>query len=169
MSKKTIYKYYPSKDRLIEAVLDELMANISKQMDEILSKNESAVEKITSMLRLLGSISINVGDKWLSDMKLHAPNQWKRIESFRVKKMNTNFKLIVEQGKKEGFLKDKPIEVIMPIFISAVSAVITPDFLIHHNYSFKDAVELTFDILLNGILTDKGSKQFYNLKNRINQ
>lgn len=169
MSKKTIYKYFPSKEKLVEAVVEHLMLTISGEMDDIILQKKSAVSKITSMLRLIGSISMSLGDRWLSDMKLHAPHLWKRIEQFRVKKMNTNIKQLIEQGKNEGFFKDKPIEFIMPIFISAVSTIVTPDFLLNSNYSFKDAVEITFDILLNGILTEKGSKQFYNLKNGIDQ
>ncbi|MGE5679868.1 MAG: TetR/AcrR family transcriptional regulator [Bacillota bacterium] len=168
MSKKTIYKYYPSKEKLIEAVVEELMHNISGKMDQILSKDESSVMKIAEMLRLLGSISISMGDRWIGDIKLHTPHLWKRIETFRAQKMNSNFKKIIEQGKKEGLFHDKPIEIVMTIFIASVGAVVTPDFLLHNNYSFKDAVEITFDTLLNGILTDKGSRQFYNLRKKQN-
>lgn len=169
MSKKTIYKYYDSKEKLIEAVFEELMSTVSKKMDAIIKGNDNTVTKIRAILELLGSLSMNMGEKWLSDMKLHAPHLWEKIEGFRTQKLNSNFKLIFEQGKKEGTIEDKPIDIILKIFVAAVRAVITPDFLVNSKYSFRDAVEVTFDILFNGILTEKGSKQFYNLKNRIRQ
>ncbi|MGE5497101.1 MAG: TetR/AcrR family transcriptional regulator [Syntrophothermus sp.] len=166
MSKKTIYKYFPSKEVLVEKIIEAIMTKVSSSMDELLEGPGTSIEKITGMLTILSTIAMNQGDRWPVEIQRHAPHLWQKIERFRRERITKNITIIVEQGKHEGLFRDKSVDFIMPIFLAAINAVITPDFLMNHNYSFGETVTNTFDILLNGILTENGHKQFINIKNR---
>ncbi|MEI7811226.1 MAG: TetR/AcrR family transcriptional regulator [Ignavibacteria bacterium] len=170
MSKKTIYKYFESKEKLVEAIVTEIISGISQKMEQEILGEGNAVEKIIGMLLIIGTNVKQVGgERWLTDMKLHAPAVWKKVEEFRSKKLNANLKRIIKQGIEEGYFENLPIEIVLPVFISSVNGVVNPDFLIHNKFSFNQALEVTFSILINGILTDKGRKLLNKTKNRTDQ
>ncbi|HEX2867248.1 MAG TPA: TetR/AcrR family transcriptional regulator [Ignavibacteriales bacterium] len=164
MSKKTIYKYYPSKERLIEEVVDNMTKNYSEKMMHVLEKDIDAVSKIQEMLGILSNLFLKISDNWLKDMQYHTPHLWEKIDNFRTRMMYSNIGRIFEQGKKEGLFEDRPVELLLVIFISSMRAIVNPDFLLNNKFSRHEAVELAFQILFNGILTDKGAMTFNNSK-----
>jgi len=58
-------------------------------------------------------------------------------------------------------------ELIVASFLSALKAIIDKDFLTNNKFSLKEAIRYTFDIQLNGILTNEGRKKYKKDKNRI--
>ncbi|MCX6150782.1 MAG: TetR/AcrR family transcriptional regulator [Ignavibacteriales bacterium] len=160
MSKKTIYKYFPSKEKLVEEVSLQLRENMRDRVKEIIKSDENAVVKIIGLLRTVGEVFAKVDERMMVDLQKHLPKIWAGIDEFRTKQINQFFTLIVNQGKKEGFIIDFPIEIIMTIYISSIRAVINPTFVMNNKFTFKEAMEFTFRIILNGILTDKGKKLF---------
>ncbi|MCU7499674.1 MAG: TetR/AcrR family transcriptional regulator [Bacteroidota bacterium] len=166
MSKKTIYKYYPSKEKLIEEVVESMMSENSEKIHQVLEKDMDAVSKIKALLGILSNLIIKISDHWLKDMQYHTPHLWAKIDNFRTRIMYTNIGRIFEQGKKEGLFEERPIELLLVIFTSSLRAIVNPDFLLNSKFSHNEALEMTFQILLNGILTDKGAMTFKNTKNQ---
>ncbi|MGE5432851.1 MAG: TetR/AcrR family transcriptional regulator [Syntrophomonadaceae bacterium] len=169
MSKKTIYKYYPSKENLIEEVVDNLTKEYSQKISQVLERNIDAVSKIQELLGILSSLFLKISDQWLKDMQYHTPHLWEKIDTFRTRMMYNNIGKIFLQGEKEGLFEERPVELLLVIFISSLRAIVNPDFLLNNKFSHTEAVEQAFHILLNGILTDKGAKTFNNSKSRINR
>jgi len=169
MSKKTIYKHYPSKENLIEEVVDDLLREFSKKITLVLEKEIDAVGKIQGLLSILSNLFLKISDKWLKDMQCYTPHLWAKIDAFRTRTMYRNIGKIFEQGKKEGLFEERPVELLLVIFISSMRAIVSPDFLLNNKFSYTEAVEQAFQILLNGILTGKGAKTFNNSKSRINR
>lgn len=169
MSKKTIYKYYPSKEKLVEATVEDLMKSTLEKISQVLDRDINAVSKIQELLAILSSLFLKFTDKWLNDMRYHAPDLWEKIDTFRTRIMYKNIGRIFEQGKKEGLFEDRPVEMLLVIFVSSLRAIVNPEFLLNTKFSFNEAVEQAFQILLNGILTSKGAKTFNNSKGRINR
>lgn len=164
MSKKTIYKYYPSKEKLIEEVVDSLTEEYSGKISHVLEEKIDAVGKIQELLGILSSLFLKISDHWLKDMQYHTPHLWEKIDNFRTRMMYSNIGRIFEQGKKEGLFEERPVELLLVIFISSLRAIVNPDFLLNSKFSHNEAVEQAFQILLNGILTDKGAMTFNNTK-----
>ncbi len=169
MSKKTIYKHFESKEVLVENVVDMIMENIGKNVDTILKSDTNALEKILAHVELMSNTVFRFSDKWLSDIRMYAPELWIRIDEFRTKKMINNLSKIINQAKKEGLFVDYPTEVVVTIFISTVRSIVNPEFLFNSNYSFKKAIITTFDILLNGLLSTEGKKNYKKLVRKYNE
>ncbi|MGE5438282.1 MAG: TetR/AcrR family transcriptional regulator [Bacteroidota bacterium] len=164
MSKKTIYKYYPSKDGLIEEVVDNMMRENSEKILQVIGKDMDAVSKIQELLGILSSLFLKISDNWLKDMQYHTPHLWRKIDDFRTRIMYNNIGKILEQGKREGIFEDRPVELLLVIFSSSLRAIVNPDFLLNSKFSHNEALEQAFHILLHGILTDKGARTFNNTK-----
>jgi AcrR family transcriptional regulator len=160
MSKKTIYKYFPSKEKLVEEVSLQMREKIRKNILDLIKTDKNAVEKITGLLKIVGEQFARVDEQMMADLQKHLPRIWNEIDEFRTNQINQFFTKIIGQGKKEGLITDLPIEIVMTIYISSVKAVVNPSFIINNKFSLKEAMEYTVKIILNGILTDKGRKIF---------
>jgi len=158
ISKKTIYKHFSSKQVLVEVTVESLMHKLKNSLSEITDQNFSAIEKLNNSSSFLIKAAFQVSDKWLSDLKLHSQHLWEKVDKFRKVTFISNFSKIVDQGKREGTIVDKPNILIITIMLAAIRSVINPDFLLNNNISAKQAGKIAFDIIISGILTKKGRK-----------
>ncbi len=169
ISKKTIYKHFPSKTVLVEAVIDFYTTMIRHEFELVINSRENAIVKFANLLALIGKATAKINDKWLNDLQQHLPHVWKKFDDFRTKMINKNIGQLIEQGKKENLIIDVPTPIVLTVYISAVRATVNPEFVIHNNFSLKQAVEHTFNIIMNGILTDKGKKILATNKRKKNE
>jgi AcrR family transcriptional regulator len=164
ISKNTIYKYFPNKENLIWAAIENIIARVSTKITTVLDSDDNALEKLVKMLGILSSNIIRFTDKWLRDMQIHAPLLWEKVDSIRQKIMYKNISKIIRQGQKEKLFKDYPAELIITIFVSSLRGVVSPQFLLNVNFTNREALRYSLEILLNGILTEKGTSVFKTIK-----
>lgn len=167
ISKKTIYKYFSSKENLVEEAVEMHREEIRRNIEGIIKTQDNAIVKIITLMSLVGHFVSKISDRFIVDLQRHLPDIWRQTDEFRTKMITKNITMLINQGKKEGYFIDRPTEMIMTIYVAAIRAIVNPEFIIHNNFSFKQAMEYTFDILINGISTSKGKKEFSNIINRI--
>lgn len=163
MSKKTIYKYYPTKEDLVRETINEFLGFHKINISKIVNSNSNAVTKLNEIFIYLGKLISRLNEKFVRDLQTQMPDLWKDIDAFRTKHMTINIGKIIEQGKKEGVFVDKTSAIITGVFISAVRGVINPEFIMNNKFSIKMALEETIEIILSGITTEKGKKIFNRL------
>ena len=161
VSKKTIYKHFPTKDKLVEEVVFNFMNSVKDMIGEISLSKKDAVSKVVRLIELLGRIISKFSENWLRDLQLHMPVLWEKIDSFRAKKMTAEVTNLIDQGKREKLFLDYPIEIIVTMFVASIRSVVNPDFLLNNKFSYDQAAKICIEILFNGILTEKGKKIFY--------
>lgn len=160
ISKKTIYKFFPSKEILVEEVVDSLLSDIQAVVGEVIGQKDDAVTKIWNLHKIITTNILRFNDKWLNDLKTYAPHLWLKIDEFRTRKLYSIFSAIFQQGKEEGLFADKQNEILVTLITASLRAIVNPDFQYHHKYSYQEAVASTFDILFNGFLTKEGTKTY---------
>ncbi len=160
VSKKTIYKYYPSKESLVESIARKTMADISGKMEAIINSELSSLGKSLALFEVFGKITLKFTDKWVRDVQLHTPKLWEKIDEFRTKHAIRILTNIVNQGKEEGVFVDKPSELMIMIFVSSIKSIVNPNYIYYQKFNFNEAFNHTFEILFNGMLTPKGKKEF---------
>lgn len=160
MSKKTIYKYFPSKHDLVDAIANRFTERMKGKIVPLLESDKNAVEKIIELISLMSKTATKMGDKIFAELKNHLPTVWQRVDKFRTEMMYANLSKVIDQGKSEGLIEDYPTPLIMNILVNAVRSTINPEFILNNNFSMKVAAQTTFKIIMNGILTEKGKKQF---------
>ncbi len=160
VSKKTIYKYFGSKEVLIESIVESIKNEVSGKLDNIRKSNDNAILKLINLNKLLSTMLIELDDRWINDLRIHLPSLWKEIDEFRTKRLNGTFSTIINEGQKGKLIKNIPAEMIVMIFLSTLRGVINNEFLLNSKFSYKDAIETSLRILFTGILTSKGLKVF---------
>ena len=167
VSKKTIYKYFGSKEVLIELIVESIKNEVSGKLDNIRKSNDNAILKLINLNKLLSKMLIELDDRWINDLRIHFPSLWKEIDEFRTNRLNGTFSTIINEGQKGKLIKNIPAEMVVMIFLSTLRGVINNEFLLNSKFSYKDAIETSLRILFTGILTAKGQKVFQKLFKKV--
>lgn len=160
ISKKTIYKHFSTKDELIRAVFVRIRNDLGGRIETIINSDGDAIIKLYKISDLFSKRVATISNKWLNDLQFYAPDIWQEVNDFRIKIMQKNMTLLVEQGKSEGLINDFPTNIIMGVLISSVQGVVNPEFVLHNNISIGKAGETVLEIVFSGILSKKGKKLF---------
>lgn len=160
ISKKTIYKNFNSKESLIKSIVQSVKAEISENLDQIISSKDNSVLKLIGINQLLGKLLMKLNDKWINDLKVYLPELWNEIDEFRTKRLYAAFSSIISKGQEEELIKGYPADMMVMIFLSTLRGVVNNEFLLNSRYSYKDAVGTSLQVLFSGILTAKGKKIF---------
>jgi AcrR family transcriptional regulator len=166
MSKKTIYKHFPTKDNLIESLIDyECEFHLIKEI-EILNQKIGAIKMIVRMIEFNLAEMSKYSEKWIKDLQDLKPELWEKYMQFKHNKHDTYFNKLIVQGRKEKLIKEIPLEIILTGVESIVKNVIHTDFLLKNNLSLKQALNYSIDVLVSGMLTEKGVK-IYNKEKKL--
>lgn len=160
MSKKTIYKFFPSKEDLVHAIAKHVMNKMKSKIIPAFNSEKNAIEKLEELMKILANISEKISSQRMEEMKRHFPSLWNEIDNFRTEMMFGNITKVYEQGKEEGLFIDYPTPLVMNMLVSSVRSIVNPDFILHHNLSIIEAARTAFKILIGGVVTEKGRKIF---------
>jgi AcrR family transcriptional regulator len=167
MSKKTIYKFFPSKEDLIMAIAKHFMEGLKNKVVPALSSDKNAIEKLAELNGILAKVSQKISSNRMDEIKTYFPNLWNEIDNFRTKMMFLNITKVIDQGKVEGLFIDYPTPIIMNTLVSSVRAIVNPEFILNNNFSISEAALYTFKVVIGGIVTDKGRKIFNKTINKM--
>lgn len=167
MSKKTIYKFFPSKDDLVMAITKHFMNGMKNKIVPALNSDKNAIEKLSELINILAKASEKVSPKRMDEIRKYFPNLWNEIDKFRTQMMFGNITKVIDQGKAEGLLIDYPTSIIMNVLVASVRNIVNPDFILNNNFSIIEAARYAFKIIIGGIVTEKGKKIFNQTINKI--
>jgi len=164
ISKKTIYKHFASKDKLLQEICSDTSCEVTSSIEKIVEGNGDVVVKFVKILNMHSNFTMNISEKWIKDLAIHAPRIKKSIDEMKHSQINRVMKRLLEQGKKEKLIENYPSPIIIIIFTSSLMSVLNPEFLINNKFSINNAFKITYEMLLNGILTKAGKKKFSTTK-----
>lgn len=167
MSKKTIYKFFPSKEVLITAVARHFMQNMRNKILPALNSEKNAIEKLEDLVSILTAASLKVTPKRIDEMQRHFPSLWNEIDKFRTNMMFENITRVIDQGKAEGLFIDYPTTIIMNVLVASVRNIVNPEFILNNNFSISEGARYAFKIIIGGIITEKGKKTFNQTLNKM--
>lgn len=167
MSKKTIYKFFPSKEDLVMAIAKHFMNGMKNKIIPALSSDKNAIEKLAELISILAKASEKISPQRMDEIRKYFPNLWNEIDKFRTQMMFGNITKVIDQGKAEGLFIDYPTSIIMNVLVASVRNIVNPDFILNNNFSIIEAARFAFKIIIGGIVTDKGKKIFNQTINKM--
>ena len=161
MSKKTMYKFFPSKEVLLKAIVHTLLNRVENEVQTIISSDTQFEEKLTSILTFIGKIMRRLSRPFMTDIQRFAPVLWKEIDTFRREKVFSKIQQIFRQAKKEGvFREDLDVDLFFLVFTTSLQGIMNPQVLSQQPFSAEEAFKGIFRILYEGALTDEARKRF---------
>jgi AcrR family transcriptional regulator len=159
MSKKTMYKFFPSKEDLLKTIVHTVMNGIRMRVEAIVNSDKPFLEKAPELLALIGHQISRMSKQFLFDLQRFAPQLWKEIDDFRRERILMTVRKIFIQAQEEGaFRKDFDIELFILVFTSSVQGIVNPQTLSQHSFSAEDAFRGIFKIIFEGALTEEARK-----------
>jgi len=159
MSKKTMYKFFPSKEDLLKSIVHAMMNGVRIRVEAIVNSDKPFLEKAPELLALIGHQISSMSKQFLFDLQRFAPQLWKEIDDFRRERILTTVRKMFIQAQEEGvFRKDIDIELFILVFVGSVQSIVNPQTLSQHSFSAEEAFRGIFRIIFEGAMTEEARK-----------
>lgn len=161
IGKATLYKYFPSKEKLLLDSIDYFTEKIGVEMESILSDPSLSPQKKTTwfiapVVRFVSKIH---GSEALQDIRRNVPEAYEKINENRRKLIFTNIVRIVEEGQKSGiFRSDLNSALVAHMLIGAVSHLCSPEILDEIGLPSGQLIETMLSVIWEGCLSEKGRR-----------
>jgi AcrR family transcriptional regulator len=158
VSKRAIYEHFAGKEALMGAVFDVILADLRQETASI-AQDESLgiIEKLRGLMiaspKALGPISANVID----DVKRFLPKEWRKFEDFFNDRW-TKIEQLISKGVDSGVFGSVNLAVLHCIYMGTVDRLLEHHFLTQNNMTFKNAMNITADILILGLVAPDRDK-----------
>lgn len=163
ISKKTIYKYFQTKEGLIRTVLIKQLTVAYREVVTIIQAQSNIVEKFVDLSNMVEEYFTVFNEESLKRLKCHFPHLAAYIELFRFNRIVPLISLLLKRGRKQNLILEIPDEIILKVFSSSLGAIVEARSEPTSKFSYHQMFRHAFNMLLNGILTKKG-KQLLNYK-----
>jgi len=161
ISKKTMYKFFPSKEDLVRTVIRTLMKRVERNVVTIAESDKPVIQRLAELMLLVGKLFGRVSRAFQLDIQRFTPQLWKEVDKFRNEKILSRIAEMIKEAKREGkFRSDVNDEVVVMMFISSVQSIVNPEVLSQHSFSPKDAMYTIFHVIFEGSLTDQARREF---------
>lgn len=160
ISKKTVYKLFPSKEEILREVVLVKMNSLLRIFDRIQSMKEPSIDKIQAISETVGT---HINEQWqriLTEVRVNAPQLFKEIDSIIQKRLAVGWQKIFIEGQKGGWIRrDIDPVVFTTAYVGVIRELMKTDFLSKHAVSESEIPKQVFRMFTEGILTEKGRKR----------
>ncbi|MEN6325336.1 MAG: TetR/AcrR family transcriptional regulator [Syntrophomonas sp.] len=158
VSKRTLYRYYRSKDEIIEAVVENFINRAAAEGDRIIKLEANPVNIINHMLSyLFANGRFITGDPGLNDLRQYYPHLWEKIERFRSERIAMVIG-IINCGRREQAADAIDPRIITTAILASIQAVLNPDFILDNGLSFEKTAEQLIRFLLSAVAEKQESR-----------
>jgi len=162
MSKKTFYKFFPSKEELLRTIVFALMKGVEREMELIENSDKPFAERIADVMVLLGKNVGRISRAFQLDIQRFAPALWKEVEAFRRDRIIARMGKMILKAREEGIFREEINEVILVhMLLHSIQGIVNPDFLTQQSFSLNEAFRTIFKTLFEGALTDEAREHFH--------
>lgn len=170
MSKKTLYKFFDSKENLFLEIIGRLKVRIKTNCDLICGDKEMEfIQKLKKLMSYIAKQSSKLRGPLPEDMQKNMPQVWLDINEYRKKEALTKFGDLIDEGVRKGaFRKDIDRQVIVLMYVNAISSLINPEVLSQLPFTGDQVFETIIKIMFEGIFTDEGRQKYFSSMIQVN-
>jgi len=153
VSKRTVYRYFDSKQAIIEASLGQFMVGAAARIEDLLSQSEHPSVLFESLLNCLSSQGqFIINPSTLSDLRLYYPQLWDKIDAFRIKQLREILDQIMTAHP--NYLQNIDPRILSNVIIAAIQNVVNPTFILENNLTFEETAR-QLSLILTALFTPK--------------
>ncbi len=120
----------------------------------------SFVERISFVLRSVGSLFASISPLMIEDLRRYAPHVWRAVDEARHEITMKNFAVLLRGGVQAGvFRSDLDIDLVLDMFISQSERLINPEALLRSGRTASETLSAIIRVFFQGLLTDQGRAQ----------
>ena len=158
VSKKTLYKYFSSKEQLINTVYTGILDDAESDFRKILDKGDNAVVEFANLCKLLLCFTSHFSPTVLKYLQRNDDVVYEEIMLFRKQFLPAVISYNIERGISTGMYKKEFDSNVTTVLVLTQLTAYSKDLdLLRHHYADKDIQGQLLTHLLYEITTDTGS------------
>ncbi|MEO7424446.1 MAG: TetR/AcrR family transcriptional regulator [Fibrobacteria bacterium] len=163
MSKKTLYRYFPSKEDLLAEVTSAHTNQCDSEIRAICCRRElSPLERLKLTMSYVTGIYSQMSEALVHDLRRNAPEIWKQVEEHRQKTITSDFGSLIKEGRQKGqFRKDVDERLFVLIYSNVVRDILNPEVLSGLPFKPSHVFDTICKVLFEGLLTDKARAEYH--------
>jgi len=154
MSKKTLYRFFPSKEALCEAVITSSFAKIGEELHAVIDDEKTDFsERLRAFVRTVAGHYAR-GSTVLRDLQRDAPALWRKLSDRRRESVQARFGALYAAGVRAGaFRADVEPRVVIRVVMTLVDQLMRPDVTAELELSAEELFPRLLGIVLDGVRT----------------
>ncbi len=155
ISKKTIYKYFPSKEDLVRGVTDSTLADTESGLKNIIEDPSlDFVGKLREIMKFVGLHLSKLSLPLIEDLRRNTPELWEKISEYRTKRIYESFGSLIREGRQKGiFREDIDENLVILMYADVVEHLINPQVLSDLPFTASQLYETVIKVIFEGIMT----------------
>ena len=156
MSKKTIYKFFPTKEILIEKIVGFFTGMVKRKFQLVVESDENPVVKFNKMMDFIMQKIDHISMDKAMEIKIRYPQVWHLVEQFRLD-LRQYIAAIFKEAQDKGLAKsDIDMDVVATIYMNIINSTFQPEFFLKNNLAPVDTIRLFIKIVTEGLFTSDG-------------
>lgn len=162
MSKKTLYVHFPSKDAIIEKIIDVLGSHLRARMDAVVGNPRLRfTEKVSGVGAAASATLAKASPAMLRELQRYAPAVYQKIEDIRTRTIPIIFGRLIRDGIAEGMVRgDVDPEFAAEFWLQAIRGMVQPAVLERTQLTVPQTLHRALQIFFAGLLTPAGRKHY---------
>ena len=150
MSKKTIYKFFPTKEDLISKIVEFAMKQVFQSYQKIVLSDCHPIEKFWKMIFAIYS-HIRANPEKVSFIKKQYPHIWKVVEEYRFKNL-AMYESVFNEAQSLNLIKSgNNTKEISVLFMNIIHRTFQPEFFVEYNMEPREAIVAFAEIYSRGV------------------
>ncbi|MGO3706237.1 MAG: TetR/AcrR family transcriptional regulator [Mesonia hippocampi] len=168
ISKKTIYTYYNTKNKLIKSSTELIIAEIFEKTDAIIAKNLNPIEEMLEIHEYILTYLKEEKNSVQYQLKKYYPSIDESVSEHKRERMNLCVTNNLKRGVEMGFYrKNLKTDIIYRFYFTQLEGIRNDDFFTIEKYGIPELVHTFLDYHIRGIATKKGLTYINNLQKQI--
>ncbi len=170
ISKKTLYKFFDSKENLFLEIMSRMKVRIKTNCQLICDDTEMEfIQKLKKLMNYIAKQSSKLRGPLPEDLQKNMPQVWIDINEYRKKEALAKFGDLIDEGVRKGaFRKDIDRQIIVLMYVNAISGLINPEVLSQLPFTGDQVFETIIRIMFEGIFTDEGRHKYLSSPVQVN-
>ena len=152
MGKATIYRNFPSKDALLDAVLERFMSHIQETADSLINESDSGQAQAARLAKGISRELQTVNVTFLEDLRKNRPERYAALSRYRQRIMGSWLEEIIRRGQAKGeFRTDIVPSLVSAMVWAAVEEMTNSRFMTAHRMTYNSVIENVLSIVFRGL------------------
>ena len=158
MSKKTIYKFFPTKEKLIRSIMQFVFTQINSTFNKVMVDEPNPAVQFIKIMETIAKFAGRVPVDKIAELKSLYPDIWKEIESFRLSHQD-DFYTILHDAQEQGLARDDiNMRSASIMYINIINSSFQPEFFLKNDLPIRETIRGFVQVVARGIFSDKGLK-----------
>lgn len=161
MSKKTLYRHFPTKEALLDTVLDGFANRVSAVLGEIMEAETVPVsERLQQVLVRIAELLAPMQPVFLLSLQRYAPRQFQRLDQLRRRNLERHLLPMLRRAAAQGQVRaDLEPTVAIELMLLVLHQALNPDLLHRLQCTPAQIVPQAIDLLFRGLLVPAPSRR----------